>query len=219
MANKMLARRSRLGVLAIGMDDVQGYTVPGQGVLPELAETLGYEAIVLKPACERFCWEYVLRGDSPAAAYEVAFPDPKRSREQARKNAHKMLQKEDVRSRIAQIRAELKQRYACTADDLLRYHGMALKMDRREFLDEKGALKPLDLLDSEQAAIIDIKAVPVNGGGRVMVYEIPDRYKSAQELAKILGLSKDKVELTGKDGGPVETSSSVTIYIPDNGRN
>ena len=42
---------------------------------------------------------------------------------------------------------------------------------------------------------------------------------NANIIARDLGLSdKIKGEITGKDGGPIETKSTVTVYIPDNGR-
>lgn len=32
------------------------------------------------------------------------------------------------------------------------------------------------------------------------------------------GKVPDEVQLTGKDGGPIETSAAVTVYMPENGR-
>jgi phage terminase small subunit len=37
--------------------------------------------------------------------------------------------------------------------------------------------------------------------------------------AKLHGMLVDRNEHTGKDGGPIETTETVTIYLPDNGRN
>lgn len=37
-------------------------------------------------------------------------------------------------------------------------------------------------------------------------------------LDKTDGKAKESVELTGKGGGPLETKNTVTVYIPDNGR-
>lgn len=36
------------------------------------------------------------------------------------------------------------------------------------------------------------------------------------EIAKLLGLQKSAVELTGKDGGPVATAASVVVLPPEN---
>lgn len=38
--------------------------VPGQIVLPELVEELGFESAALAPKQEAFCWEYILRNSS-----------------------------------------------------------------------------------------------------------------------------------------------------------
>ena len=193
-------------------------SVPGQGVLPGMVAELGYEVIELKPSLERFCWEFVLRNDNPTDAYILAIK-PESTREQARKNAHKLLQKEDVRRRIDQIKQELKQRYAITAEDLIQYHGKVLKISRDEFLDrDTGKPRAVADISPEALSILEFDAEKDSKGNVHVLFKVPQRHQSAVELARIMGMHKDKVELTGKDGKPIETSSSVTIYIPSNGR-
>lgn len=42
---------------------------------------------------------------------------------------------------------------------------------------------------------------------------------TVEQRLKILGAyAATKSELTGKDGGPVETAATVSVYMPDNGR-
>lgn len=48
-------------------------------------------------------------------------------------------------------------------------------------------------------------------------------YKAANETIEqaakeVGGAFTNKTELTGKDGGPIETDSNVVFYLPDNGR-
>lgn len=176
------------------MSDIsREHSVPGQVVLPGMAEEMGYESIDLKPMVERFCWEYVLRKDNPASAYLAINPDTKR--EQARKNAHKLLQKEDVRRRIEQIRVELKRRYTMTVDDILEYHGKVLAISRDEFYDrtEVGRLKPraLEDISPEAMSILDLDCEKDAKGSIHVLFKIPQRHQSAVEMARILGLHKD----------------------------
>lgn len=194
--------------------------VPGQGVLPEMAQEMGYEAIVLKPVQERFCWEYVLRGDNAARAYMVVKPSVKEST--ARVEASKLLTIPEVRQRVAQIREELKRRYAVTAEDLITYHGKVLKTDRTAFLEvtATGRLKTKDLpeIDPEAASILEFDQERDAKGNLHVLMKVPQRHQSAVELAKILGLHKNQTELSGPGGGPIATENVVRIYIPDNGR-
>ncbi len=176
--------------------------VSGQVVLPGMAEEMGYEVISLKPALERFCWEFVLRKDNPASAYQAAIK-PEAKREQARKNAHKLLQKEDVRRRIAQIREEMKRRYSMTVDDIVQYHGKVMTISRDEYFDRTAAGRPtprsLEDISPEAMSILEIDCQKDKAGNVVVLFKIPDRHQSAVEMARILGLHKDGVE-AAKEG-------------------
>jgi phage terminase small subunit len=191
--------------------------VPGQSVLPGMAEEMGYETIVLKPIVERFCWEYVLRGDNQFRAYKTVKPDVKDST--ARVEASKLLTNPDVRARIGQIREELKRRYKVTAEDVLQYHGRVLKTDRTQYLDERtGKPRNIDDIDPEALSILEFDCQKDKDGDVVVLFRVPKRHDSAVEIARIMGMHKDKTEITGAGGGPIVTEKVVQIYIPDNGR-
>jgi hypothetical protein len=200
------------------MDTSNSHTgsVPGQVTLPGLVDTLGYESIVLRPDQERVCWEYVLRNNG-TKAYKAVHPEV--SDEAAAVMASKMLRKDKIVKRIGQIREELKRRYTVTADDLIQYHGRVLKIDRREYLGDDGKPQAISAISSEAASILefDVERDAKFGTTHVM-FKVPQRHQSAVELAKIMGLHKDRMELTGKDGKPIETESQVRFYIPTNGR-
>lgn len=174
-----------------------------------MAEEMGYEAISLRPVQEKFCWEYVLRGDNASRAYRVVKPSVKDST--ARVEASKLLTNPDVITRIAQIRAELRRRYQVTAEDLMEYHGKVLKVDRTEYLDqETGKPKKIENIDTEALSILEFDAEKDAKGNIHVLFKVPQRHQSAVEMARIMGLHKDRMELTGKDGGPVEQMISVT---------
>lgn len=173
------------------MSDIsREHSVPGQSVLPGLAEELGYEAIVLKPVAERFCWEYVLRGDNGMRAYLKVKPGVKEST--ARVEASKLLTNPDVSLRIGQIREELRRRYRVTAEDVIEHHGRVLKIDRTEFLDEiTGKPKALADIDPEALSILEFDCQKDKDGEVVVLFKVPERHPAKVELARILGLHKD----------------------------
>jgi phage terminase small subunit len=187
-------------------------SVPGQATLPALESELGYGAIkTLKPQIEVCCWEYVLNGGSAKDAYLKAYPGS--SETSALANASRLLKTEKVQRRLTEIRAELQRKYAVDAQSILRLLAMTAGVDRRQFVAEDG--RPLEIheLGPEAASIVDVEIVMDRFGKKHAVAQVPERMKAAVELAKIIGLSKEKLEVSGAIG-----HAAVNIYIPDNGR-
>lgn len=164
---------------------------------------MGYETIVLKPQQERFCQEFVLRGCCNATqAYLVAYPQV--SEISARKAASRLLTNVDVRQRVREIQAEWKRRLEAR---VLGYHESVMSIDRRKLLSD-GRCKPLEEWTEEEASILEFEQVSSKDGVRTLL-KIPTRHQSAVELAKIGGMHKDNLALTGKDGGPVAVETSA----------
>lgn len=184
--------------------------VPGQQTLPDLELELGYSAARLRPAHETFCFEYVLSGASAKLAYLRAYPGS--SETSALANAYRLLRTSKIQERIAEVRQELQRRFGVGAADVIRLLTMSMLVDRRQFVDGEG--RPLDLhkLPSEAAAIADIEVVIDRHGVKHALPVVPKRLAAADTLAKVMGIAKDKLELTGSAGNVVK------IYIPDNGR-
>ncbi|MBK5276285.1 MAG: terminase small subunit [Desulfuromonadales bacterium] len=182
--------------------------VPGQATLPALVEDLGYESIThLKPKQERFCWEYVLRNGNASASYLEAFTGSKPV--SAKAHAWRLLKDERVQQRIEEIKAELQRRYAVNAGSLILYLSQVLNLDRRAFLDEKGDPKAANLLDTEAANILDLDFAVDRFGKQRAVYRIPTRMQASIELARMMGLHKDKVELFGDGSNPENTLATL----------
>ncbi len=181
-------------------------TVTGQTVLPGMAEELGYEVIELKPVQERFCWEYVFRGDNGARAYKAVKPNVKNST--ARVEASKLLTNPDILRRIAQIKAEQRRRFQVSADDLLEYHGKVLKVDRTSYLNEATVtperIEEIRELDPDALSILEFECQKDKDGEPVVLFKIPKRHDSAVEMARIMGLHKDGVN-AAKEGAGVLT--------------
>ena len=175
--------------------------VPGQTVLPGLAEELGYEVIELKPWMERFCWEFVFRGDNGSRAFKAVKPGVKDST--ARVEASKLLTNPDVTRRIAQIKAEQRRRFQVSADELLEYHGKVLKIDRTVFLEEgtnaPRAIAEIRESDPEALSILEFECQKTSDGEPVVLFKIPRKHDSAVEMARIMGMHKDGVN-AAKEG-------------------
>jgi len=159
---------------------------------------MGYEAITLKAQMERFCQKFVLQGCCNAKqAYMSAYPDVKPV--SAEVNASRLLRNAKVRIRIPQIQAEWRRRLE---SKVLSYHDNVLSINRRDLLDDVGRCKPLDQWREDELSILEFEQVSSKYGVRTLL-KIPTRHQSAVELARIAGMHTDKVELTGKDGGPM----------------
>lgn len=190
--------------------------VPGQAVIPGMQDAVGYDSAVLEPWQESFCWEYVCNGGHGQEAYLKAKPRVKEST--ARVEASKLLTLPAITNRISEIQAENRRRWMVTADDLIEYHGRVMKTDRRLFVKENGERIKLHEMSDDLAAIVDLETTYNKDAGIVLLPVIASRQKAADSLARIMGMDKSKMELTGKDGGKIEMESAVRIYIPENGR-
>lgn len=88
--------------------------------------------------------------------------------------------------------------------------------DVRELFDEKGNLLPIpDLPDSIAPAISSVEVVKRYSDEETSEYvtkiRLWDKTKALQMLGKHLGILRDIVEHTGKDGGPIKLEETVTI--------
>lgn len=199
------------------MDNQDNHAVPGQATLPALEGEIGYGAITcLKPQQEAYIWEFVLNGGNSKQAYLKAYPGTKET--SALANSCRLLKSERIQQRITEVRSELQRRYAVDAQSVVRLLTMSMGVDRRQFIDEKGNPLELHKLQPEAAAITDIQIVLDRHGKRHVIPVVPERIKAAMELAKIMGITKEKIELTGPRGESLQNGYSVNFYIPDNGR-
>lgn len=182
-------------------------SVKGQATLPGMQQHIGHDAIRLQAKHEEFCWKYLAHCGNGMKAYLAVYPGVKEST--ARVNASKLLTNTNIKARIDEILEDRKSRYAILADRVVEYHQNVLLTDRRVFLDPiHGGLKKLDELDEDAAMMLEVEQVSSKNGVRTLL-KVPNRHQSSVELARILGMHKDKMELTGKDGGPVESIANV----------
>lgn len=174
-------------------------SVPGQTVLPGMAGDLGYDSAsaALKPWEERFCWKYVEIGVATQAYQAVK---PKSTYGTARAESARLLAKPSIKARVAEVQEEIGREARAL---VMGYHRTVMTTDRIDLLNKVRTAQSYDDLDDEARAILEFEQVSSKDGVRTLL-KVPTRHQSAVELARITGMHKDKMELTGKDGGPLE---------------
>lgn len=68
-----------------------------------------------------------------------------------------------------------------------------------------------DLTDTQKAAIISVTENTNKFGDKVIETKMADKLGALKLLGQYKGLFKEKVEHTGKDGGPIQQQTSVTL--------
>ena len=68
---------------------------------------------------EAFCQAYIQNGGNASEAYRTAYDAGKMKAETIQNNAYKLLQNNDVATRVAELRAAIEERHQITMDDLI----------------------------------------------------------------------------------------------------
>ena len=172
---------------------------------------MGYETIVLKPFAEKFCWEYLLRRLNGKRAYMAL--KPRVTERTAEVESSKLLRKPEIINRISQIRREkIEKKMEEAVLEVLDQHLLVLRTDRTELLRlVKNCQSTDDLtkLDDDYRAVLEFEQVSAKDGVRTLI-KVPKRHESLVELAKITGMHKNQVELTGKDGAPLGNDGGIS---------
>lgn len=151
-----------------------------------------------------FVDEYLLDLDGTAAARRVGFAP-----RSAKQTATKLMKLPQVQDAIAVAQAERAERLRIKADEVLTELAHLVRSDVRNLFHPDGALKrPHELDDATARSVASVKVVTTaKGEGAVEhVAEIKfwDKNKAIESAARHLGMFKDRVELTGKDGGAIQ---------------
>lgn len=178
---------------------------------------------------EAFAHAYIELGDA-SAAYKKAYSAGKMSAHSVHTEASRLLAKPKIAEKIAALRAEHRERHKVTVDRLIEEYaklGFANMLDYMTVKKDGSAFCDLSALTRDQAAAIqevnfetvqssNPEALAAAGeepedGERKTVAVLKGRIKLADKkgaldsMAKHLGMFTERVEHTGKDGGPIET--------------
>jgi phage terminase small subunit len=154
-----------------------------------------------------FADAYMANGGNATQAAIAAGLSPKT----AGQTGARMLKHAEVAARVAQLQQKVAEKFELNTERVLQELSRLAFFDIRKLVDNTGKPKALaDLDDDTAAAIVGLDLVQFgnkdSGIGDVLKFKLADK-KGALDLAmRHLGLLKDKVEVTGKDGAPLEES-------------
>ena len=171
---------------------------------------------------ERFAQKYIELGNG-TEAYRQAYDAENMSTQRAISvEACRLLDNPKVALRIQQLEDLQLKRHAVTADRAIVEMAKIAFSDIRKAFDEKGNFKPIHELDDDTAAAlagIEIDELFEGFGrdreqvGNTRKIRIADKKAALDSLFKHLGLFTDKLELTGKDGKPIEISDAKAALL------
>lgn len=159
-----------------------------------------------------FCRQYVIDLNATQAAIRAGY-----SAKVANKNGPRMLVNAGIQAEIERLQAERAKRTEVTADRVIRELSRLAFSDPRSLYRPDGTLKPPCEWDDDTAAAVasvetdEERTTGLTGQTSTVVTTTKvkrhDKRGPLELLGKHLGLFKDKLELTGKDGGPIELTA------------
>jgi len=118
-----------------------------------------------------------------------------------------------ITAKIEQLTEELKLRNMVTVERVVAEYAKLGFFDPRNLFRADGTPKPIAELDDDTAAALtglDVQEVYEGSGedrkfvGYTKKYKLTDKKSALDSMAKYLGMFTEKIEHTGKDGGPIE---------------
>lgn len=160
----------------------------------------------------RFCEEYIIDLNATQAAIRAGY-----AVKTAQEQSSRLLSNVMVQAEIQRLQRERSERTQIRADRVLREIACLAFSDIGEILDFTGTdprLRPAcKIPEHARRAISSFKVRRyVEGPGEesreveVTEFKLWSKDSNLEKLAKHLGLLKDQVEVTGKDGGPIEAT-------------
>lgn len=175
----------------------------------------------MPPKRARFVEEYLIDLNATQAAIRAGY-----SKKTAEVQGPRLLGNVRVASGIERLKAQRSAKVGITAERILEELRRLALSDVRGLFDEHGNLRAIaDLTDEQAAAISSVevvtKIIPGAKGEPADVEYVHkirswDKPRALELLAKHLGIIRDRMEHTGKDGAPLP--QVVGLLLPDNGR-
>lgn len=154
-----------------------------------------------------FVAEYMIDLSATKAALRAGY-----SPRTAAKIGSELLAKPRIKAALEQAMAERVKRTEITADDILRELGRVVFFDKRKLFDEKGFIREIRTLDDDTAAgLAEINVYEEYSGygenrksiGQTRKFKAFDKVAALSLYMRHLGMLKDRVEHTGRNGEPL----------------
>lgn len=180
----------------------------------------------LTPKQAQFVQEYLIDLNATAAARRAGY-----SEKTASEQASRLLANVKVSDAVQEAMKARSERTEVDADWVLKRLHRDATADLADLYNERGELKPVHewpiawrtglVAGIETAQERDGEDEDGNGVYvTVRKVKLLDRTKLVELIGRHVevGAFRDKVEHTGKNGGPIQTEQTVHVYLPDNGR-
>lgn len=174
----------------------------------------------LKDIEEIFVETYLANGMNATDAYCAA--NPLAARTTGRTQGSRWLAKPNIAAAIERARIERARTLNLKRDDVLRQYVRLGFSDPRKLFDDDGRLKEIHELDGDTAAALagyEIEMRMLDGQDQppvpVLKVKWADKRGALDSIMRAQGWNlPDKVEHTGKDGGPIEHAVRVVLIPP-----
>lgn len=156
-----------------------------------------------------FVQEYLIDLNATQAAIRAGY-----SKKTANRIAAENLSKPVIAQAIAEARKEQEQRTQLTADKVLEQYARIAFFDLRTLYGDDGKILPVtEWPDEAAAAVAGFEVMELSGDlpGVVKKVKLVDKRASLADMGKHLGMFKERVEHSGKDGGPVQFEGNVSL--------
>ena len=137
----------------------------------------------------------------------------------------RLSKKVEISRRIVELQSKVETatiaKVAITIDRVVAEYGKLAFLDIRQAFDSEGRLLPIREIDDDTAAAIAGIEVEdrTSGSGeaisaiRLHKIKLNDKKGALDSLAKYLGMFKERVELTGKDGAPLQIERIERVIV------
>lgn len=167
----------------------------------------------LTPNQRLFLAEYLIDRNATRAYKEVYKNVTDRT---AITNGNKLLTNTYIQAAIAKSLEKQEKRLEISADKTVLETARLAFSDLRKFFKEDGSLIPIHELDDHAAAAISSVEVVVDKDGQtVHKIKLWDKNSALEKLGKHFKVFVERKEVTGPDGGPIETVHSIHPSIEE----
>lgn len=157
----------------------------------------------LSPKERRFVAEFLIDQKGGPAAIRAGYS--KRSADQI---ASRLLRKDKVGRAVDRLLKKVEEKAELTAQAIRDAVAAVIAFDPRKAFNKDGTIKDISKIPLNEAlAIAGIEND--DSEGEIKKIRFVDRMKAAELGAKLLGLVKERLEHTGKDGTPLATATPI----------
>lgn len=153
-------------------------------------EKPGNKYFMLNDKQERFCDEYVVDLNGRQAAIRAGY-----STNTAKETAYELLQKPDIKERIAELQAEITERNKLKADQVINELRSLAFWDIGDFLNTGNTIKDISTLDKQtRRPVISVKTKTDHfegGSSTTTELKLADKRAALVDLGRHLGIFKE----------------------------